>query len=137
MLERRPGLNNALEARDNSGLRRLLLSRLVEATKIVAGLEDVVGDFLSSKASAKTSQEPRVHTYRAVRSCRLFVEDADKNLDRIRVLQDLEKRRVHRQMLNSLQHLREAFRLQQLACTQQSYDPVNTFPDSHQKATHS
>ena len=42
LLERRARLDDALEARDDPCLRSFFLSRLVEATEIVAYLEDVV-----------------------------------------------------------------------------------------------
>ena len=114
LLERRLQFHDALQAWDEPGLSGLLLTRLVQATEVVAGLEDVVADFLRH---VQRQGRPRkaVQTYCAIWPATLLVEDLHQNLDRVRVLQDLEKRRAHRQMLDCLEHMHQMLRIEQFA----------------------
>lgn len=42
LLQRRVRFNNSFQARDNAGLRSFFLTALVEPTKVIACLEDMV-----------------------------------------------------------------------------------------------
>ena len=53
--------------------------------------------------------------YRAVESAAVLVKDANQDLDRVRILQDLEHGRIHGEMFHSFQHVDEVVGLKQLA----------------------
>lgn len=55
----------------------------------------------------------------------MFVQYSYQDLDRIGILQNLQKRRIHRKMLNGFQHLDEIIRFKQFACSHEAYFYIN------------
>lgn len=122
--ERRTRLDHAHEQRYNARLRRLLLSTLVQTTKVVARLEYMIRHFLETNICIvinRGTEGEIVVTYRAVESGALLVKNPRQNLDGIGVLQNLEQRRIHREMFDGLEHMNEILRLKEFTCAQQPY----------------
>lgn len=53
LLERRACRNDSLEERNDASLGSFFLAKLVQATQVVACLEDVIGDFLEERRVRK------------------------------------------------------------------------------------
>ena len=108
--------DDAFEAGYYTRLGSFFLARFVEPAEVVAGLEDVVANFLHCMSLGIAQLQATDRTYCTVRPGTLLIQDLHQDVNRIGVLQNLQESRAHREVFHRLQHLHEVLRFQEFTC---------------------